>query len=279
MSPDGFAVVASATIGVVCGIAQALGLIHIPFDARFYWDAIGDPYAGGLGHYVYPPPLAQMLEPLRVLGWSLFIVPWTTLLFASLGFLLGRFVWIALGLGMLGLAVDLPLVVEPLGAALIGNVTLPMTAAVVLGMRHPAWFAVPLLTKITPGIGVLWFAFRRDWRRFAIALAVTAAVVALSFALSPAAWVDFAALAMSGAGASENGVPIVGPPLPIRLGAAVALIWWGARTDRPWVVPVASGLSLVGFYGIGSWVVVSLGSIALMRSDSRPLPRQTVPHN
>ena len=38
---------------------------------------------------------------------------------------------------------------------------------------RPSW-AFVLLTKVTPGIGLLWFAIRRRWRDLAIALGVTA---------------------------------------------------------------------------------------------------------
>src|SRR4029079_260805 len=154
-----------------------------------------------------------------------------------------------------------PFLSAPLGAALIGNVTLVMTAAVVVGMRHPAAFAVPLLTKMTTGIGILWFAFRGDWHSFKIAVAATAAVVAVSLVLSPQAWFDFIDLARASAGAEENGMQLLGPPLPVRLAVAVAIVAWGSRTDHPWVVPIAAGLSLVGFYGVGSWFVVSLGAL------------------
>ena len=44
-------------------------------------------------------------------------------------------------------------------------------------MRHPAAWAFPLLTKVTTGVGVLWFAFRRDWRSLGIAIGATAVIV------------------------------------------------------------------------------------------------------
>jgi hypothetical protein len=47
--------------------------------------------------------------------------------------------------------------------------------------------------------------------------------------------------AAAGKGGTWASVPI---PLWIRLPAAVALVVWGARTDRRWTVPVASMLAL-----------------------------------
>ena len=42
-----------------------------------------------------------------------------------------------------------------------GNVSLLLAVAIVVGFRWPAAWALVLLTKITPGIGLLWFAVRR----------------------------------------------------------------------------------------------------------------------
>ena len=72
-----------------------------------------------------------------------------------------------------------------------GNISLFMALAVCAGMRWPGAWAFILLTKVTPGIGVLWFAGRRDWRGLAIALGFTAAVVAIGFAIAPGLWLDW----------------------------------------------------------------------------------------
>jgi hypothetical protein len=45
----------------------------------------------------------------------------------------------------------------------------------------------------------------------------------------------------AGKGGTWASVPI---PLLLRLPAAIALVVWGARTDRRWTVPVASMLAL-----------------------------------
>ena len=66
-----------------------------------------------------------------------------------------------------------------------GNIHLLLAAAIVLGFRWPWTWAIVLLTKITPGIGLLWFVVRREWRDLAIALGATAAIVAVSFLVWP----------------------------------------------------------------------------------------------
>lgn len=96
-----------------------------------------------------------------------------------------------------------------------------------------------------PGIGLLWFAVRGEWRSLAIALGATAAIMLGSFVLLPDQWRDWVDVVLQNAAAGRSGtwasVPI---PLWIRLPFAVALVVWGARTDRRWTVPVAAMLAL-----------------------------------
>src|SRR6185503_8499291 len=73
----------------------------------------------------------------------------------------------------------------------LGNVNLLIALAIVVGFRWPGAWAVVILTKITPGIALLWFAFRREWRSLAIALGATAGVTAVSFGLNPSWWAEF----------------------------------------------------------------------------------------
>ncbi len=258
---DRFAVLACALVGVIVGFAQVTGMVHEPFDAIMYWQGyLGDPYWLGAGSYVYPPPMAQLLEPFRWIGWTPFIIMWSSLIWASLGYVAGR--WTPLVL-LIGVIHD-PATVAGLEAVFIGNVTLPMAAAIVLGMTYPAAWAVPLLTKITPGVGVVWFAARREWRQFSVAIGTTALVVVGSFLLLPSSWRQFLDLVSQNTSVTTNGdMTIVGPPLALRLVAAIALIAWGARTNRPWVVPIACGMSVTGLYHLGSVWVVALGAIRL----------------
>jgi hypothetical protein len=124
-----------------------------------------------------------------------------------------------------------------------GNVSLLLAVAIVVGFRWPAAWSLVLLTKITPGIGLLWFAVRREWQSLFIALAATAAIVAVSAVLMPVAWRQWldVVVANAGKGGTWASVPV---PLWIRLPAAVVLVIWGARTDRRWAVPIASMLAL-----------------------------------
>ena len=56
---------------------------------------------------------------------------------------------------------------------------------------RPRW-AFVILTKVTPGIGLLWFVVRREWRNLGIALAATAIVAGGSALTMPLAWQQWA---------------------------------------------------------------------------------------
>jgi hypothetical protein len=253
--------------------AQLIDVVQAPFDFDFYWRATNftdlypaswlDPtYA-----YVYPPPLAQLLAPFHVLPHDIVQFGWTLLCFLSLWYCCREWTLPVISAGIVALYLPNGHVLGAgLGAVLVGNVQIPLAAGIVAGMRQPAWFALPIVTKITTGIGVFWYAFRREWRAFGIGIGATLAIVAISFAIAPAAWAEYLSWTVDNYG-KPSSPPIVGPPLPLRVLAAVTLVWWGARTDRPWVAAVAGGMAIPGLYGWTSIVSVSLGALALRRPD------------
>src|SRR5215471_227965 len=150
-------------------------------DAYAYWTtrdgAFYDAFTTGrIGACLYSPAFAQLLAPITCLPLAVFTALWTALNCATLWFLLRRWALPSL--------LFLPIPFEIVS----GNVHLLYAAAIVLGFRWSATWALMFLTKVTPGIGVLWYAIRREWRALGIALGVTAAIVAVSYALDPAAW-------------------------------------------------------------------------------------------
>jgi hypothetical protein len=54
-----------------------------------------------------------------------------------------------------------------------GNIEILIAVAIVVGFRWPAAWSFVLLTKVTPGVGLLWFAVRREWNQLATALVAT----------------------------------------------------------------------------------------------------------
>jgi len=126
----------------------------------------------------------------------------------------------------------------------MGNIHAFIAVAIVVGFRWPATWAFVLLTKVTPGVGVLWFAVRREWRNLAIVLAATAAIVAVSFAIKPSLWAEWIDVLVSHS-TGPNTAGIWGAiPLLARLPVAAVLVIWAARTDRRWIVPVAAVLAM-----------------------------------
>jgi hypothetical protein len=239
---------------IVRGLVIA-GLLYFPFvylnepypgfDASAYWgvnlanlytQAVGDP-----GLFPYSPAAAQIAQFFHLVPWPVFLGAWWVMLLAVLAWLAsratvsGRPTMAATARGLLILLAFLPIQLE----LVTGNVHLLMAAAIVIGFRWPAAWAFVLLTKLTPGIGLLWFALRREWRRLAIALATTAAIVGVSYVAAPDLWARWFDFLRSSAGSGQYGFP-----LWMRLPLSIGLIVWGARRDARWVLPAAAMLAL-----------------------------------
>ena len=187
----------AAAIGLFLGTTFALAGVTPP-DAGIYYGASDfDQLYGRVwlddGDYVYPPAFAMALWPLRLLGPAGFAIAWTALLFLALA-IAGR--WVAVAFVVAGLFL-MPVVggstpaTLPLQYLLIGNAQALIPAAIVLGFRWPGLWSVVLLTKMLPGIGLLWFAVRREWRALGWAGGVTALVVLASIVIAPSAWGDY----------------------------------------------------------------------------------------
>jgi hypothetical protein len=221
---------------VVLAAGLSLGMLQTGVDAHAYWAASPlDPYGGTrLGQqdaYFYAPPFAQLLGPMHALPWPWFIGIWTLILTAA-------FVWQA------WLWAGFAILLVPVFAELtVGNIHLLLGAAIVAGFRWPWLWALPVLTKPTLGVGLLWFVVRREWRNLAVALGATAAVALVSFLIAPGLWLQW--LDVLGAAVSSPERPfVILVAFPIRVVAAVVVVTWGALTNRRWTVPVASMLAL-----------------------------------
>jgi hypothetical protein len=129
-----------------------------------------------------------------------------------------------------------------------------------------------LLTKITPGIGLIWFVVRREWRSLGVAVAATAALVAISWLTAPALWTEWiATLAGNRAVATSNSIAV---PLLVRLPVAMALVAWGAWTDRRWTVPVAATLALPVLWIHGLAMLAAVVPLAVVARRRSPQPNE-----
>jgi hypothetical protein len=241
-------------LGVIFGIGQALHLTQKPLDFVLYWKAtnFADLYpANWLSNeyaYVYPPPMAQLLLPFHVLPFEVAAVGWSVVCFASMWYVARAWSLPLIALGLIGAAFGLSRAATVfLEYVLLGNIQWPMAAGIVAAMRVPGAWAIPILTKIGPGVGALWLVFKRDWTGLRAAALGTIVIAGISFILAPAAWVEFVTFSVENYGGPSI-VPIIGPPFPVRLVAAAVLVWIAARTDQRWLIYIAAGFAIPALY-------------------------------
>ena len=150
-------------------------------------------------------------------------------------------------------------------------------AAIVAGFRWPALWALPLLTKVSPGVGLLWFALRREWRNLAIAIGATVAISGVSFVVAPDLWFQWVRV-LTEAAKAPDWVFIIPIPFWIRAIAAVAIVSWGALTDRSWTVPVASMLALPILWVNGLSMLVAVIPLVPRLVGASPASRWLAAH-
>lgn len=205
------------------------------FDVVSYWRLdLAHPYhgtVGGLGFFPYSPAVALLFAPFSALPWPAFVTLWYAILLGALAWLGRRSALVLLAFPPV--ALDL----------YHGNIHLLLAAAIVLGFRFPAAWSVVVLAKVTPGIGLLWFVARREWRSFTIAVGATAAIVATTAVFLPTQWADWLTMLVTSAGTPPRW-PALPIPIWLRLPVAAAIVWWGAKRDARWTVPLAAALSV-----------------------------------
>jgi hypothetical protein len=251
-----------------------LGVVAAVFDWALLWQSGGRPvdvhaYWVADPNNLYPPPGnplqtdAYLYSPAFevLVGWGrhlpfeVFAAIWRALQLAVL-------VWLA---GPLTLFV---LFTVPVASEVnSGNIQLFLAAAIVLGFRGtggkperwsvwPGLWAFVLLTKVAPGVGLLWFAARRRWRALAVALGVTLAVAAVTFAIWPDRWLGWIRMLTTG-GSPAPLFPYYMSFWPRFIGAA-AIVLIGAWRGWRWTVVLAATLALPAFYYISPSLLVGL---------------------
>lgn len=214
--------------------------------------------AVGLANFLYSPAFAVAFAPFDALPDRVFVVVWSLIALLSYTWLL----WPA------------PLRYRPLliGLAIlpvwIGNIEWLLALACVAALRCPAVWAIPLLTKVTTGVGVLWHAFRREWWALGSAAAgvVLVALVAATL-VGVESWGTW--IATLGRNASEQSGGYIWPrwlpqvPLAARLAIALGLLAWAAPRDRRWALPVAVMLGQPDWH---PWTLGILAAIPRLRA-------------
>lgn len=246
----------------VAGIGYVIGNEGV--DARVLYEiGLSSPYAGyrpSHAGFPYSPLVAQLLQPLHALPWPIFHA-------LIVGGELWALAWlIGLPLAALLAFVQAPLLVDDLR---VGNIQLMVTALVVIGFTRPPAWAGPLLTKVSPGIGLLWFAARREWRRLAIALGTAAALALVSFVFAPQLWFDWFHLL--------TGVPLADAerlaplPLAVRILLGIGVVLVAAISDRVWLVPLGIAVALPE-YGSQWLILLAMPRLFLLGRKRRGEP-------
>jgi hypothetical protein len=234
------------------------------FDARAYWTA----FEGGMydtpwgvnGAYSYSPAFAQLVWPLTLLPWGVFASAWTL---AAIGCLFWmRVPWM----------IAFPGVVDDI---LRGNIHVFLATMVVIGFRYPGAYVFGVIAKGTPGLGLAWYAVRREWRPLAIALAVIAAVAGLSFALTSSLWFEWFDF-LSTSTQTSVGIQLIPLPLAVRIPIAVAIVAIGALTNRAWLVPIGVMVGLPNVWTSSTALLAAVPALWKWRPDpaGRPGPEQ-----
>jgi hypothetical protein len=255
----------TVALAVAVVVSGSLGL-----DAHAYWAAWRNHLYSAVPQqhdaYLYSPAFAQVLWLLTLLPWPIFCAFWV-------GTVAGIYLWL---LAPVELAWRIPLLLLCSHDIITGNVWSFFALVVVFGFRHPSLWSFPLLTKVTPAVGPIWFFARREWRSLAVALSVTAAVATVSLAIDPHLWSKWVRLLVH-PGGFENPTrgtlrpmfyPSTAVSLAVRMPIALAITVWAARTNRRWLLAVAMVIAEPVFTSNALVILAAIPRIATSEQDA-----------
>ena len=221
---------------VVHAKAGAIGM-----DSHAYWMAVRFPetwYTRPPAYrdaFLYSPAFAQALWPFGQLPFPAFQSLWMASGAGALAWLLAPLGW------QRGLTLAPFFITE----ILTGNVYFFFAGALVISLgRAPGALALPLLTKIAPGVVGVWFVVRREWRAALWSAGITVVIVSASVAIDLAAWLAWGQFLSHSAGQG-------GGTVTLRFVASLGIVIWAARTGRAWLLAPAMILAcpVLGGYG------------------------------
>jgi hypothetical protein len=220
-------------------------------DAHAYWAAdLRHPYTTAVNEtdaYLYSPAFLLALLPLKVLPWAVFWPVWTMLNLVVLWWLVGP---------VLAVLLLLPGPFSPVWVNFwYGNIAVLMAAALLAVFRWPGAWSFLLLTKVTPGVGLVWFAVRREWRYLTYAAIATIAIVVVSFAVTPQPWLEWPGMLASNAAGEDVFVTL--PPLWLRVVLALGLVGTGGLFSARWTVPLAAVIAQPVFWFTGFTMLIA----------------------
>jgi hypothetical protein len=214
--------------GLIVGVAIAATGAFNPVDATNYWQAGASTrlYPASWSEYApgylfYPPFVAQLSTLLQPIGWQAFVVILTVATFGAMWYCARQWSFPLLLLGVPHyLNVGPPELAVFLDYALLDNLQWILAALCIVAIRRPG-------------------------------AAVAMALFSVSFVAAPHMWFDFAGFVAANYTMANPPMTAFFVPVGIRIPMSFLLVVWGARTDRPWTVPVAIGWALPALYGLG----------------------------
>jgi glycosyl transferase family 87 len=260
-------------------------------DAYSTWNAWSDgslypPRWEPVTEYPYGPPLAQLISPLTHVSFKLFNGLWALLQLGVLVWMLGpagaliALVWPIPSIAGYG---GLPYGGPVFGSLYNGNPEILVAGSIAFGLaRWPGWFTFVLLTKVTAGIGVLWFVVRREWRQVAVLGATMAAVILPSVLVNPEAWGQWLNLLAGAAGHSSAAEvvakePFLPVPLIVRGPIGVAVVVLAAWRGWLWAVPIGCFLALPDIHLAGFAVLAAVPAVWWRTRDREIGPVRLLP--
>ncbi|GAB2765079.1 glycosyltransferase family 87 protein [Sinomonas soli] len=239
-------------------------------DAHAYWAAVQGPLEYGTAPgredaFLYSPIFADVIRPLGQLPWPAFCTVWVLIEAAAL-------VWLV---KPLPLRWAVPVFITSLPELVVGNIYLLLAMSVVLGLRVPGVWAFPILTKVTTGVGLVWYIARRDWKGLLVGISATALIVLVSCIFGPQAWrqwIEFLA-------ANQTHTPDSTLSFIIRCTIAVLLTYVAARPGWAFLVPIAVMLATpVLVWPIPLMVLTAIPRILLMEGRASICLSANTPH-
>lgn len=231
-------------------------------DAHAYWlaaqgDLVYGRAPGRRDAYLYSPAFLAIIRPLAMLPWPPFLALWVCLEAAVL-------VWL---LKPLRRRWSIPVFMLCLPELLVGNIYILLAAAAVLGLQKPAIWSFPILTKVTAGVGLLWFAARGEWRRLLQGVGGLAVVVLVSYAVEPTKWHAWLQFLLE----HRDGTPDTRISFLLRCLLAIAFVVIGARKQWPVLIAPAMIMASPVLVGFIPWTILAavprLGGIAARTAE------------
>ena len=129
-----------------------------------------------------------------------------------------------------------------IGEVYLGNIDLFIALALGFGLFWPPAWAFLILSKATPGVVVLWFAARGEWRKFWLVNGVAVLIALPSLVLTPGLWVAWIRVSTEYAERLWH-VDHSGDSSPRRRGDPRCR---GARRNWRWTIAAAGTLAMPG---------------------------------